>query len=162
MKKQMEFTVYIEQLKVLVTCSKKDGDYWLIEPAIFHPCVSLLGSYAIANNFEDLKNDLINFNISDPMDISAAIMFKNKPEKFFETNNKLKIIRENNKECCVCLEKYNDPNVIRIMCYNLHWICRNCYNRNKELKKCPLCRFLPFGNVPRLEHNVDLKFGVFN
>ena len=100
MKKTKEFTVYIEQLKVLVTCYKKDGDYWLIEPAILHPCVSLLVSFAIANNSEDLTNDLLNFNLNDPMDIDATIMFKNNPKKFFEINNKLKIIRENNKECC--------------------------------------------------------------
>jgi len=50
---------------------------------------------------------------------------------------------EENNECCVCLETYNDTNIIKMKTKCGHDICKTCLNGTEKYGcvKCPLCRF---------------------
>jgi len=119
------------------------SNVYLVEPAIWHPAVSFIGQKMIVSENESpqlLLSD-IERNMSSPGNIEAAVQYRKNIQSFDERNANIVKISSGEIDCCICLETFKDqPEIVRFMCLNMHWVCRTCYNGN-EIKSCPLCRF---------------------
>jgi hypothetical protein len=85
------------------------------------------------------KNGLTSIN-----DLYDYITSKGKKAKpIFNQDPAINPPEQNIKNCCVCLEDYNENQKINcVNCLNIE-MCRNCFNHLNP-KKCPLCRTLNF------------------
>lgn len=113
-----------QQLKKYPDSESKYGYKWLIEPDL-------------ETVVQKLQNPMI---IDDPVNISAAIDYRRDRKKYLEKNRQIQKVLSGHKECPVCFSDFHDPKNTRFMCYNLHWICKECFYSNK-IEKCVLCRF---------------------
>jgi hypothetical protein len=128
---------------------------YLVEPAIWHPAVSLIGQLLVVSENETPQALLENIELStsNPRDVDAAIQYRKDRKGFDEKNAQIVQISSGKIKCCICLEKFRDqPEAVRFMCNQMHWICRTCYNGN-DIGPCPLCRFRPFGKKYRFGIN---------
>ena len=116
---------------------------YLIEPAIWHPAVTFIGQLLVVYGNKTPQSLLENIELStsNPINVESAIQYRKDRKGFDEKNAQIIQISSGKIKCCICLEKFkNQPEVVRFMCYRMHWICRTCYN-GSDIKSCPLCRF---------------------
>jgi hypothetical protein len=149
-----DFTIAVPACGNIRVRVRKDPireNWYLIEPAIWHPAVSLIGQLLVVSGNETPQSLLENIELStsNPRDVDAAIQYRKNRKGFDEKNAQIVQISSGKIKCCICLEKFRDqPEVIRFMCNRMHWICRTCYNGN-DIKSCPLCRYRSFGKKYR-------------
>jgi hypothetical protein len=149
-----DFTVTVPVCGNIRVRIRKDPirqDSYLVEPAIWHPAVDLIGQHLVVtrNETPQLLLSDIESAMQSPMNLDAAIQYRKDRKGFDEKNARIVQISSGKISCCVCLEDFdNQPEVVRFMCYRLHWVCRTCYNGN-DIGPCPLCRFRPFGKKYR-------------
>lgn len=111
----------------------------VVKETIWHPAVNPQSNQAVGRYPVELFRQLtdLEYACTNPFNIDASIEFKRNPEAFFAKNARMRNTFET-EECCICLDKLNDPARIAIsICKAGHLIHDDCYT--ESIQTCPLC-----------------------
>ena len=107
---------------------------------IWHPAVDPQSNQAIGSYPDELFRQItdLEYACRDPFNIDASIDFQRDLDRFIKRNRQIQE-RFDTEECCMCLERLNDPTEVSIViCSNSHLVHHGCYD--ERIRECPLCR----------------------